>query len=156
MISLVVAVSDGGVIGKGGTLPWHIPEDLKHFKEKTLGKVVVMGRKTWESIPESFRPLPGRDNVVVSRNADYSVPNSVKVYTSLDAAITAYKHRAIAIIGGGQIYALGLSYADVLEVTHVHQRVNGDVFFSEIDKHVWKKQSEDKREGFTFVTYKKS
>lgn len=155
MISMVVAISENNCIGKEGTLPWHIPEDLKHFKEKTMGKVMIMGRKTWESIPEKFRPLPGRTNVVITRSIDYTVPEGVHVQTSLESALAAFAHKDIAIIGGGQVYALGISHADILEVTHVHQHVDGDAFFPEIDPTVWEKQKEDKREGYTFVTYKK-
>jgi len=152
MISLVVAVSDNGVIGSYGTVPWHIPEDMAHFKEKTMGKVVVMGRKTWESIPTTFRPLPGRTNVVITRNAEYA-PEGAKVYTSLDAALEHFSGQDIAIIGGEQIYALGLPYADVLEVTHVHQHVDGDAFFPEINPAVWKKDTEIAHKACSFTTY---
>ncbi len=155
MISMVLAMSENNCIGKDGKLPWHLPEDMLHFKNVTMGKVVIMGRKTWESIPKKFRPLPGRKNVIISRNPDYDAPDVVDVFTSLEVAIAAYKDNDIAIIGGGQIYTLGMPHADVLEVTHVRQHVDGDTFFPPIDPAVWQLKEQHEQDDLIFATYTK-
>lgn len=155
MIAHVVAIAQNNCIGKDGTLPWHLPEDLKHFKKVTTGHTVLMGRKTWESLPEKFRPLPNRKNVVVTRREGYDVPEGVDVYNSIDAALNAHAGEDIMIIGGGQIYAQTIDHADTLFITHVHQDVDGDAFFPEIDPTLWKETQRDDRDGFSFVTYTK-
>jgi dihydrofolate reductase len=131
LISIVTAVADNGVIGKDGQLPWRLPDELKRFKEITMGKPIIMGRKTYESLG---RPLPGRMNVVVSR--EY-VPdcNECAVAPSLDAALElarATGAKEACVIGGAQLYAAALPRAEVLYITRVHGNVEGDTYLPEI------------------------
>ncbi len=153
MITLIAAVAQNGCIGKNGALPWRIPEHMKHFKELTIGHVVVMGRKTWESIPKKFRPLPNRTNIVVTRQTDYIVPDGVETYPSIDDACAAHATATIFIIGGSEIYKQTIDKADRLEITEVAQHVDGDVFFPTIDPKIWKETKREPHDGFTFVTY---
>ncbi|AOV07687.1 dihydrofolate reductase [Sporosarcina ureilytica] len=129
MISLMVAHDPNRVIGINNDLPWHIPEDLKYFKEKTMGKAMVMGRKTYESIG---RPLPGRLSIVVTRNKSYSA-EGVVVAHELDEAIQKAKEYAdeVMIIGGAEIFKLMMDIADRLYITEVHEHFKGDTFFPE-------------------------
>ena len=125
-ISLIVAMAQGRVIGAGQTMPWHMPADLRHFKQTTLGKPVIMGRRTYESIG---RPLPGRLNLVISRNPDWSA-EGVTVCASLDAALQAAGAvDEVMVIGGGQLYAEALPRADRLYLTHIDLDVDGDTWF---------------------------
>lgn len=140
MLSMIVAMSNNRVIGVDNQLPWRIPEDLKHFKAKTLGKPVIMGRKTYESIG---RPLPGRLNLVVTRNSNWSA-EGVQVYLSPELAVdAALKHAAeqrldeVMIIGGAQLYQDLLPVVNKLYVTHVDVTIDGDAFFPEIDASIW-------------------
>ncbi len=154
MIALVAALSENNCIGKNGTLPWHIPEDMKKFKEITTGHTVVMGRKTWESIPEKFRPLPNRKNIVITRNTGYAVPDSVLVYHSIDDAME-HETGDIMIIGGAEIYNQSINHADTLYITHVKTFIeDGTAFFPTIDSS-WKEVEREDHEHFSFVTYKK-
>lgn len=155
-IALIAAVSENNCIGKNNTLPWHIPEDMKRFRDLTNGKTVLMGRKTWESIPEKFRPLPNRKNIVITRNVDYSVPNPITLYHSVKDAL---KHETgdIMVIGGAEIYAQSIKYADTLFITHVRTFIeDGTAFFPHIDQNMWKETEREDHEHFSFVTYKKS
>lgn len=136
-VVIVVAAARNGVIGRDGAMPWRLPTDLKHFKALTLGKPVVMGRKTFESLG---RPLPGRANIVVSRQADYA-PDGVDVAPDLDTALTLAAERAraalvteICVIGGGTIYAQALAKADRIELTRVEAEIEGDTVFPAIDE----------------------
>ena len=145
-IVLVVAVARNGVIGRDGDLPWRLPSDLKRFKQLTLGRPVLMGRKTWESIG---RPLPGRPNIVVTRDAAFSAPGA-EVVSSLDEGLAAARREAkalgvdeVCIIGGGQIYAQVFDRADILHVTHVEADVEGDAHFPAIDPAVFEKVAEE-------------
>ena len=143
-LSLIVAVSRNGVIGRGNTLPWHLPADLKHFKAVTMGKPVIMGRKTWESIG---RPLPGRKNIVVSRNRDFRAAGC-EVVSSLDAAVRACTDAAeVFVIGGAQLYADALPHADRLYLTRVDAEIDGDVTFPRFDPAAWKLVSSERREA---------
>lgn len=127
-ITLVAAVARDGAIGRDNALLWHIPEDMARFKALTLGKPVVMGRKTWDSIPAKFRPLPGRRNLVVSRSAT-ALPGA-EVFGSLDAALAACADAVeVCVIGGGEIYALALTRAHTLALTEV------DAAFPDADRH---------------------
>lgn len=128
-------------IGKNNDLMWHLPADMKFFKETTVGHIVVMGRKNFDSIPERFRPLVRRENVVLTRNTDFTAPDCV-VFHSLEACLKAYENesdRIIFIIGGGQIYqqALALNCVDEMFITHVDHCYGADTFFPEIDKNQW-------------------
>lgn len=157
ILSAIAAMAQNRCIGINNKLPWHIPEDLKFFKEKTLGKKIIMGRKTFESLG---RPLPKRENVVISRRTDFN-PQGVRVFGSLDAAITDVKARSesleeVFIVGGAEIYRLALPMIHRLYLTLVHQDVAGDAFFPEVDlKKAFKIIEERKVEGnpsYTFVT----
>lgn len=155
MLTLIAAVAKNGCIGKNGTLPWRIPEDLKHFRELTVGKTVVMGRKTWESIPEKFRPLPDRTNVVVTRQVGYPVPTGVETYPSVDEALTWHADDDVMIIGGADIYGQTIEKADRLEITEVDQTVDGDAFFPPIEGKDWKETARQPHADFSFVTYER-
>ena len=154
-ITIIAAVAENGCIVKDGKLPWHLPEDLKHFKEVTTGNTVIMGRKTWESLPEKFRPLPHRKNVVITRQLDYSVPQEVSVFSSLESALNEYAHHSVMIIGGAEIYRQAFPLADKLELTRIHQRVEGDAFFPIINSAEWKEARRENHEGYSFFTYER-
>lgn len=153
-ITLIAAVSQNGCIGSKGQIPWHIPEDLKHFKELTLGHVVIMGRKTWESIPEKFRPLPDRINVVVTRNAQFPLPQTVERVASIEEGLARHATRHIFVIGGAEIYSQALPIATELKITQVHQTIeDGDVFFPTIDPTIWKETERETHPLFSYITY---
>ena len=139
-LSMIVAVAENGVIGRNNSLPWYLPNDLKYFKQTTMGKPVIMGRKTYESIG---KPLPGRTNIVITRQADYQ-PEGVKVVSSVEAARELAESVCLIdgqeeamIMGGAEIYALALPHTDRLYLTEVHADVEGDAFFPEYDKSLW-------------------
>ena len=157
VISLVVAAADNHVIGKDNAMPWHISEDFKHFKQVTMGKPCIMGRKTFESILASLgKPLPGRVNIVISRkNYQHSGALTCK---DLDEALDQAKKTGaeeVCIIGGAQIYALALPRANRIYLTRVHQAPEGDAFFPALGTE-WVEQSRDDRDGFSFLTYERS
>ncbi|REL28308.1 type 3 dihydrofolate reductase [Thalassotalea euphylliae] len=130
LLSMIVAHADNRIIGKDNDMPWHLPADLAYFKQTTLGKPVVMGRKTFESIG---RPLPGRQNIVITRNADY-VADGVEVVASVDAALALTQGvEEVMVIGGGAIYQHCLPAADKLYITHIEARVDGDTQFPDYD-----------------------
>ena len=131
-IVLVVAIADNGVIGKQGAIPWHISEDMKRFKALTLGHTVVMGRKTWDSLPR--KPLPGRVNVVVTRQADWQAQGAVAA-SSLGQA-TAGTSGMVMVIGGQEIYERALPLATRIELTEVHKNFDGDTRF-DLDRTGW-------------------
>jgi dihydrofolate reductase len=151
-----VAVADNLVIGSDNDLPWYFPEDLKRFKEITLGKTVVMGRKTYESIVGRLgKPLPGRKNVVISRQADFKAPEGVLVFNSLEQAFEALKNEDLYVIGGEQIFKLALPYAEMIYMTHVHGEYHGDAYFVNIDWSQWDKISEERGVKYNFAVYQK-
>jgi dihydrofolate reductase len=125
-VGILWAQSVDGVIGRDGTLPWTLPEDLLHFRAVTAGSTVIMGRRTWESLPPAVRPLPGRTNVVLTRDPDWSAPGAVVRHT-LSSALTRCGG-PVWIIGGAQVYAAALPYADQLLITEIDVHVTGDVF----------------------------
>ena len=142
---IVVAVSRNGIIGRDGDMPWRLSTDLKRFKALTLGKPVIMGRKTFQSIG---RPLPGRANVIVTRAGDFDT-EGVAVANSLPAAVAQASELAVAaeleeicIIGGGEIYRQAMATADILHVTHVETEVDGDTCFPPIDPGLWQADAE--------------
>lgn len=150
-----VAVSDNNVIGNKNDLPWHLPEDLKHFKELTLGKTVVMGRKTYESIVARLgKPLPGRKNVIITRQTEYQAPSDVLIFGSLDEARQKLKED-LYIIGGAEIFKLALPLAQKMYLTRVRGNYEGDAFFPEVDFSQWEKIGEENHQGYTFEVYKK-
>ena len=129
MIGLIWAQSRNGVIGRDGQMPWHIPEDMAHFRAVTTGATVVMGRRTWESLPPKFRPLPGRRNVVLSRQPSYDAPGAETVMTLADALAIAGD---IWVIGGGAVYVEALPFADRLSITDVDGEYGGDTYAPEL------------------------
>ncbi len=149
MIILIAAMADNNVIGRDGDLPWHLPEDMQHFKDATTGNTVVMGRKTYESIG---RPLPDRDNIVVSTQELEIEP---KVCHSIDDALdTAEDMRGDTyIIGGASIYEQTINEADKLIITHVKRTVDGDARFPAIDPLVWDAETVRETEEFTIKEY---
>ncbi|MGE5419284.1 MAG: dihydrofolate reductase [Chloroflexota bacterium] len=136
MISIIVAVSDDWGIGRNNDLLWNIPEDLKRFKRLTTGKTVVMGKRTWESLPK--RPLPGRKNIVITDIPGETIEGAVMAYTIQDAVDKCEKKEEAFIIGGGSIYRQFLPVADRLYITHVHSNAPAEIFFPEIDINIWK------------------
>lgn len=162
-LSMIVAVAENGVIGRNNALPWYLPNDLKYFKQTTMGKPVIMGRKTYESIG---KPLPGRTNIVITRQADYQ-PEGVKVVSSVEAARELAESVCLIdgqeeamIMGGAEIYALALPHTDRLYLTEVHADVDGDAFFPEYDKSLWQEVAREDfaAEGpnpynYSFVVY---
>lgn len=146
-IIIIVAVSENGVIGRDLDMPWKLSTDLKRFKAMTMGKPLIMGRKTFLSVGE--RPLPGRPHIIVSRNADYR-PDGVDVVSSLEDALALGKSKAaelgvdeVFVAGGGEIYRQAMPFADQLSVTHVAVKLDGDTFFPEIDPAVFEKIEEN-------------
>ncbi|MGB5179428.1 MAG: type 3 dihydrofolate reductase [Gammaproteobacteria bacterium] len=133
-ISIIVAMAANGVIGQDNGLPWHLPADLKHFKQTTMGKPILMGRKTWESIG---RPLPGRTNIVITRDSAYAATGCV-VVDSIEAAIAAAGEQdEVMVIGGAELYRQVLPYADTLYLTRIHEVFNGDTRFPDISDTEW-------------------
>jgi dihydrofolate reductase len=153
-LALIAAVAKNGVIGSGNALPWHLPEDLRHFRALTTGHAVIMGRKTWESIG---RPLPGRQNIVVTRQRDFTADGAT-VVSSLDDALRAVTMSSPAFcIGGGELYALALPRATTLHCTQIDGEFAGDTRFPEIDASQWRETSREEHRapdgfGYAFVT----
>ena len=160
MISIIVAVSEDWGIGKDNELLWHISEDLKRFKRLTFGNTVIMGKKTWESLP--LRPLPGRKNIVLTDKIQESIENAVTAYSIDDALNKTDKNAEIFIIGGGSIYCQFMPIADRLYITHVHRKAPADIYFPEIDPGVWEiiekeefKADETNGIPYTYMVYER-
>ena len=153
----VVACDEKQCIGKENQLPWHISEDLQHFKHVTQGGIVIMGRKTWESLPEKFRPLPGRQNIVVSRDPAYKA-HGADLAGSLEGALAlAGGAEEVFVIGGEQLYRAALPFADRLYLTEVELEPEADAFFPELNPAVWqeveRRASGESMPACTFVVY---
>ena len=133
-ISIIVAMAENRVIGRDNGLPWHLPADLKHFKAITMGKPIIMGRKTWESIG---RPLPGRTNIVVTRSPDYTAEGCVVVHSFEQALAAAAQHDEAMVIGGAEFYRQVLPQANTLYLTLVHETIEGDTYFPALDETQW-------------------
>jgi dihydrofolate reductase len=149
---LIAAVSRNGVIGRGGKLPWHLPDDLARFKALTLDHAIIMGRKTFESIG---RPLPRRRNLVISRQPGFSA-EGIEVFSSLEGAIeAAYAGGDTSpfVIGGAEIYAAALPLATRLELTEVREIVEGDAFFPPLDPLAWRLVAREEHDDFAFASY---
>lgn len=162
-INLIFARAANGVIGINNTIPWHIPEDMAHFKQQTAGAPVIMGRKTWDSLPPRFRPLPGRRNIVITRQADWQAEGAQRA-GSLQEALShcdSPETDTAWVIGGAQIYAEAEPLAQRAVVTEVARDYEGDAYAPELDAVSWR---ETRREshvsakeglGFSFVTYER-
>lgn len=154
-VILIAAVAANGVIGAGGALPWHLPEDLRHFKRLTHGHAVIMGRRTWESIG---RALPGRRNVVVTRRPGYAAPGAA-VAPSLEAALALCRGETLAfVIGGAELYREALARADALLLTEIGRDFEGDTRFPEFDRAAWREAERERQVAadgtrFDFVRY---
>lgn len=160
IISIIVAVSDDWGIGKDNELLWHIPEDLKRFKRLTLGKCIIMGKRTWESLPK--RPLPGRNNIVMTDVPNDCIDCAVTAYSIEDALRKCANEKEVFVIGGGSVYRQFMGIADRLYITHVHRRAPADVFFPKIDMRSWRiveKEEFVQDEGnplpYTYVVYER-
>jgi dihydrofolate reductase len=153
-IFLVVAVADNGVIGNAGAMPWHLPADLRHFKALTMNKPMVMGRKTFESLPGL---LPGRRHIVLTRDPDWA-EDGVEVARSVDEAVQLANAPHVAVVGGAEIYRLFLPLAHRIEWTEIHAKPDGDTRFPEFERSEWHERArvahpaEAKLPGFDFVT----
>ena len=160
-IALIYARAANGVIGKDGTMPWHLPEDLAHFKQLTLGAPVIMGRKTWDSLPPRFRPLPGRANIVVTRQENWN-ENGAQRSSSLREALQIAEQSnpaTVWVIGGAQIYAQALPLAQRVEVTEIAQDFDGDAFAPELGPE-WAETAREAHTSagglsFSFVRYER-
>ena len=157
-VSLVAAVARGGVIGRDNALPWRLPEDVEHFKTLTTGHPVVMGRKTWDSLPDRFRPLPGRRNVVVTRNPAWDAAGAERASSLDDALVLLDGAPCVFVIGGAELYAAALPRADELLLTEIDLAVDGDTVFPPFDRTVFgeaARESQVSETGvpFSFVTY---
>ena len=154
-VTILAAVARNGVIGVGGDLPWHLPDELRLFKRTTLGHVLVMGRRTYESIG---RPLPGRATVVLTRRADWS-PGSREVVVAHDLEEALERGRALGdevfVVGGGEVYAAALEHADRLALTLVELEPEGDTRFPEVDWSGWREISREPADGWMHVTYER-
>jgi dihydrofolate reductase len=162
-LSVILAVADNGVLGKNNALPWHLPEDLQYFKRVTLGKPIVMGRKTFESIG---RPLPGRTNIVVSRTPGYcalgvevipSLPEAIELAASIAGADG---QQELMVIGGAAIYAVAIPLAQRLYITEIHSSPEGDVYLPEVDWNEWQEMSREYHSAealsYSFVIYERA
>lgn len=151
MLGMIWAQARGGVIGRDGTMPWHVPEDLAHFRATTRGHVVVMGRATWDALPERFRPLPDRENVVLSRRPGLRLPGA-QVVGSVEAVPALAAGRQAWVIGGGQVYRAFEPVADRLVVTDIDLAVDGDTWAPDVDAARWAEVSTDPPDGWATST----
>ena len=157
-LHLIYARAANGVIGKDGTLPWHLPEDLAHFKRKTSGLPVIMGRKTWDSLPPRFRPLPGRTNIVVTRQPAWSADGALRAGSLAEAMALCGEAADAWLIGGAELYAQGLPLASSAEVTEIAATFDGDAHAPALGPH-WVESSREQHTssnglGYSFVSYR--
>lgn len=155
-IAYVVAMDNNRLIGRDNDLPWRLPDDMAWFRRQTLGKPCIMGRKTYDSLPPRFRPLPGRLNIVVTRNVDYEAPGAIVVHSVEDALQAAGEVEEIVIVGGAELFRRLLPTVDRLYLTEVHGVVEGDVFFPEYDRAQWREiyrqeHAADERHPYAFT-----
>ena len=154
-VIIIVAVAQNNVIGRDGTLPWHLPSDLRHFKKTTMGCPLIMGRKTYESIG---RPLPGRDNVVLTRDASLDLPGCVVVHSLAEAIEHCRGEEKVFIIGGAEIFRIALPMTDTIIVTALERDVEGDVYLDPIDPSQFKsvdQQHCDEEEPYQIIRYER-
>lgn len=163
-VSMIAALSKNRVIGKNNDLPWKLPDDMKFFMEKTKGHHVIMGRKNYDSIPRKFKPLPDRTNIVVTRQKQFDAPGCI-VVDALEKGLAIAEENnepETFVIGGAEIYRLGLPYANKLYLTEIEAEIQGDTYFPSFDRNEWIEtsrvhHSNDERHayGFDFVLYEK-
>lgn len=160
ILKSIVAYADNRVIGKDNDLIWHLPDDLKHFKDHTAGRTIIMGRKTWDSL--GGRPLPKRRHIVITRKEGFQAQGAEVVHSLEDALDLAKHEELVYIVGGAQIYELALPYVDYMEITEVHATPDGDAYFPEWDKSQFELIAQDHRAiderhefSFTFKTWKR-
>lgn len=158
-INLIYARAANGVIGNNNAMPWHLPEDLAHFKRLTQGWPVIMGRKTWDSLPPKFRPLPGRTNIVITRQADWQANGALTASSLSDALKQCSPSEEVWVIGGAQIYAQAEPLAERIEVTEIAQDFEGDAFAPPLGSE-WREAAREDHAAssglkFSFVTYQK-
>ena len=158
--NLIYARAANGVIGANGTLPWHLPEDMAHFKQQTAGAPVIMGRKTWDSLPARFRPLPGRQNIVVTRQADWNETGALRAASLQDALSLCEQSPEAWVIGGAQIYAEALPLAQRVVVTEIAQDFAGDAYAPVLDA-AWRETARSTHTaanglGYSFVTWERA
>lgn len=159
-LHMIFARAANGVIGNHNTLPWHLPEDMAHFKRTTLGCPVVMGRKTWDSLPPKFRPLPGRLNIVVTRQPDWQAPGALRAASLPDACAQCPSESDAWVIGGAEIYSQALLLASTAVVTEIDAAFEGDAFAPQFGPD-WTETAREKHVStsglsFSFVTYRKN
>jgi dihydrofolate reductase len=163
IISIIAAIAENGVIGKNNSLIWHLPNDLNYFKKTTQGHCIITGRKNYDSIPQKYRPLPNRTNIIVTRTPDYKAPGAIVVHSIEDALNKAKQlnETECFIIGGGELYLQTLPLADKLYITHVHHSFEGDTFFKpDFSRYKLIKSEEYKADEkhaypYTFCVYEK-
>jgi dihydrofolate reductase len=161
-VVLIAAVARNGTIGVDRRMPWHLPEDLKRFRALTMGHPVIMGRKTWEALPERFRPLPGRANIVVTRQRDYGAPGATTARDLAGALDQARTAERVYVIGGGELYAAALPLADELQLTEIDADVAGDTRFPDWPRERFVETARERHRAappndfnFSFVTYRR-
>lgn len=159
MITLIAAAAENNALGKNNDLVWHLPDDFKRFKQLTTGHHIIMGRKTFETFP---KPLPNRTHIVITRQPGYEKEGCIVVHSMSEALELCKNDNQPFIIGGGEIYRLGMPYAEKIELTRVHASFDADAFFPEINEHTWKITAsmyhpvDDKHQyDFTYLTYLK-
>ena len=157
-ITLIAALSQNNVIGVNNSIPWRIKDDMLHFKDLTMGHPVIMGRKTYDSLPDSFKPLPGRKNIVMSRN--YQDNNGIYLAKNMDEALKLAGDEETYVIGGSQIYESFLPIANKMELTKIQRDYEGDAFFPEINWKEWELINQENKETikglkYSFETYLK-
>lgn len=159
-VVLVAAVAANGVIGRDGGIPWHLPEDMRHFREVTTGTPVVMGRRTWESLPDRFRPLPGRRNIVVTRSPGWRGDGAERAASLDEALALAGDAPRVSVIGGAALYAAALPRADILLLTELGVEMDGDTAFPAWDRSAFEETAREEHLSetgmpFAFVTYRR-
>jgi dihydrofolate reductase len=161
-LALIAALARNGVIGHGNRLLWHIPEDMRHFRQVTNGHPVIMGRRTWDSLPERFRPLPARRNIVVSRDPRWSAVGA-EAAASLEAAVALVRgSERVFVIGGAELFAAALPHADELLLTEIERDFDGDTCFPDFDRTLFSEVGREHHHAaapndfdFSFVTYRR-
>jgi dihydrofolate reductase len=160
MISIIVAIAEDYGIGNRNGLLWHLPEDLKRFKALTLGNTIIMGKKTWESLPK--RPLPGRKNIIITDNHNDSFEGGITTYSIEDAMSRCGKDDEVFIIGGGSVYRQFMPFADRLYITHIHKKADADTWFPVIDPEIWKpvereehNETDNNSIPYTYIIYQR-